>query len=135
MTKEIDEKTARFLEMVRATGKDGWSSMSAGEWDALIPPAGFVDLDGNPIDISTEEGARKLTELMSEPTAEEIAFFDDRDKRAMWAAIRRDRPNPELHHWRKRVTGRSPWMPLMQIQPHPLRHSAWQYSRLSRLSC
>ncbi len=83
MTKEIDEKTARFLEMVRATGKDGWSSMSAGEWDALIPPAGFVDLDGNPIDISTEEGARKLTELMSEPTAEEIAFFDDRDSRGV----------------------------------------------------
>lgn len=83
MNKEIDEKNARFLEMVRATGKEGWSSMSAEEWDALIPPAGFVDLDGNPIDISTEEGTRKLTELMSEPTAEEIVFYDERQCRAL----------------------------------------------------
>ena len=57
--------------------------MSAEEFGALIPPDGFVDLEGNPIDISTEDGARKLTELMSEPTAEEIAFFDDRMRRGV----------------------------------------------------
>lgn len=83
MTKEIDEKTALFLKIVRSKAKEGWSSLSSEELMTLIPPDGFVDLDGKPIDISTKEGANKLVELMSEPTAEEIAFFDNRNRRGL----------------------------------------------------
>ncbi len=83
MTDQSDDKGNRGLKSMGDKTLDNRSPAGADERDALTTPDGFVDRNGAPIDVSTKAGAEKLVELMSEPSEEEIAFFEDRERRGV----------------------------------------------------
>ena len=62
---------------------DNRSPAGADERNSDRSSRGFVDRDGAPLNVATKTGADKLVELMSEPSVEEIAFFEDRERRGV----------------------------------------------------
>lgn len=83
MADETDENTEPNLNALHEVVPVAGSSMTAQAKPTQISPTGLVDRDGTAIDISTVQGASRLFELMSQPTSEEIAFFEDRDRRGL----------------------------------------------------
>ncbi len=83
MTDQSNDKSNQGLKAIGSKTPKSRPSMGTKEQHTPTTPDGFVNRDGTPIDVSTETGADKLIELLSEPTAEEIVFFEDRDRRGL----------------------------------------------------
>lgn len=83
MTDQSNDKSNRGLKAIGSKTPKSRLSMGTKEQRTPTTQGVFVDRDGTPIDVSTDGGADRLVELLSEPTAEEIAFFEDRDRRGL----------------------------------------------------
>ncbi len=87
MTDQSNDKSNRGFKTIGDKTLDNRSPAGPDERDTPTTPYGFVDRDGAPIDVSTKAGADKLVELMSEPSEEEIALFEDRERRGVGVGI------------------------------------------------